>query len=413
MQNPSQVQVTDDMKSVNVTKFITGQEDANILVYFQQQMELLLKMGKYQPQQGNVVPNWKDIVRPWFVQESVAALFLEKKEVKEPFHLFELLRVRNAPKKVEYSTAALEVLQELVKYQSMDKHQLSIQKFAQDFVARSGPSLLALVLSLIDLSQTQFVANNKDHENFIPALEMITTEMKAQLVRKFQLVEEGLVDKVEAELGMAIIACDPSLFNNFENKKPNQCTLPEMVEVIQTRVLDADPSILRKERLIRLNLGKPGSNHVSTLAEIEKQEKKRGEKFKPHLTPQTVPPQQPIPNNNNNNQPPTFGFYGAATGAPPARGGGATRGGPGNRGGAARGGATPIIQSPLEAIQQGRAVAVPCRLCLANTDPLKAARASFHLYEQCFDHPTLGVQNKANKPVKGKKGGAGGAGSKK
>ena len=45
-----QVQITDDMKLVNVTKFVTGLESQVELQYIQQQMETLLALPKYQAQ---------------------------------------------------------------------------------------------------------------------------------------------------------------------------------------------------------------------------------------------------------------------------------------------------------------------------------------------------------------------------
>ena len=36
----------------------------------------------------------------------------------------------------------------------------------------------------------------------------------------------------------------------------------------------------------------------------------------------------------------------------------------------------------------------PCALCQKSSDPEKAKNSSYHVYESCFDHPTLGQTNR-------------------
>lgn len=395
-----QTQVTDDMKLVNVNKFVTGLESQVELQYIQQQMEILLAMPKYQAQGSTILPNWKEIVRPWFVSGSQGIMFLDKRDYKTPPQVFSALAIRNAPKAKEYSTAFYDVVQAVSVFENLDKHQISIEKYCDDFVSRIHESLLETMLKSVDLSNSQFVRDNTNSPNFQVALVALSNELKNQIVANTPLVQELVASKLAAEIGMGIIAHDPNLFAHFDVKKPNACSLPEIVDTMQVKYLGADSSSGRPQKLIRLCNGKPGNVHITTEQELEKLARKRTEKFNNNTL---VPPQ--IQNNNNNQVPILTPSGGAGTGG--GSSGGGTRGGP--RGGAIpsapsaggpRGGRNPNLTSPVAALQADRGVAVPCHVCAAHVDPVKRGRAIFHTYEQCYDHPQLGAVNRQRKPQK-------------
>jgi hypothetical protein len=399
-----QAQVTDDMKLVNVNKFVNGLESPVELQYIQQQMEILLAMPKYQAQGSTILPNWKEIVRPWFVSGSQGIMFLDKRDYKTPPQVFSALAIRNAPKAKEYSTAFYDVVQAVSVFENLDKHQISIEKYCDDFVSRIHESLLETMLKSVDLTNSQFVRDNTNTSNFQVAMVALSNELKNQVIANTTQVQELMASKLAAEIGMGIIAHDPNLFAHFDVKKPNACSLPEIVDTMQVKYLGADSSTGRPQKLIRLCNGKPGNVHTTTEQELERLARKRTEKSNNN---NLVPPQ--IQNNNNNQGPiqPSSGSAGTGGGSS----GGGTRGGPrggatpsARTGGGARGSQTPNLISPVAALQADRGVAVPCPLCTAHVDPIKRGRAIFHTYEQCYDHPQLGAANKQRKPPKFKYG---------
>src|SRR3990167_2442783 len=104
--------VNDDMKVFNITKQISGKESEKELRYFAQQAEKCIIQQRYRPQGGEdqIIPGWKDVLRPWFIPEEKAYKFLGKKEATSPTVLFDLLIIRNAPKVKDYSVAFLDLI---------------------------------------------------------------------------------------------------------------------------------------------------------------------------------------------------------------------------------------------------------------------------------------------------------------
>ena len=229
-------------------------------------------------------------------------------------------------------------------------------------------SLLETMLKWVDLSNSQFVRDNTNSPNFQVALVALSNELKNQVIANTSQVQELMASKLAAEIGMGIVAHDPNLFAHFDVKKPNACSLPEIVDTMQVKysVLIGLPAVLKS-----LFVYVMGSlvTHITTEQELEKLARKepRSSTTKTSflLKSKTTTNQIPI-------QPSSVG---AGIGGGGSGGGtrGGTRGGatPSARpGGGARGSQNLNLTSPVAALQADRGVAVPCHLCAVHVDPL-------------------------------------------
>lgn len=354
--------VTEEMKSFNVTKLITGLETEAELRYFAQQSTKCIALPKYRDghEDGHIVPSWKDILSPWFEVGSKAATFLRKKETTSPNTLFEALIVRQKPKVKDYSISLLECIHNLVIPKAFDEHQLTIEKYVDDLVERRYKDKLAIALTeIIDLSKLPHFVDGKNAN----LLNTLTLGINGQIRQAETALIKNISDDVSSELGMAMIGSDTNLFSVFE-KKPNECSLSELVNVTQEKHLEADVALNRPDKLICLRYQKMGTSPILTKVEYEKSLKRKAEvnaaKNKAAKTEAGQSPQ-------DIKQP--------SIDAKPVGGGGNSQKNPSTK--------------------VSKKVDVPCKICLASTDFTKKEKAGFHKYEKCFDHPTLGESNKA------------------
>jgi hypothetical protein len=353
--------VTEEMKFFNVTKLITGCEPEAELRYFAQQAAKCIVLPKYREghEDGHIVPSWKDILSPWFEVGSKAATFLRKKETISPNTLFEALIVRQKPKVKDYSISLLECIHSLVVPKAFDEHQLSIEKYVDDLVERRYRDKLTIALTeIIDLSKLPHFAEGKNAN----LLNVLTAGVNGQIRQAEAALIKKLSDDVSSELGMAMIGSDTNLFSVFE-KKPNECSLSELVNVTQEKHLEADVALNRPDKLICLRYQKMGTSPILTKSEYEKSLKRKAEIQAAKLkAPKTEAGQSPQSSAK-------LIVDGAAS----------------------------VSGAKFDASGtsvQSKKVEVPCKLCLVSTDPRKKEKASFHKYERCFDHPTFGQSNK-------------------
>ena len=366
--------VNDDMKVFNITKQISGRESEKDLKYFAQQAEKCIAQQKYRAggQGVDIVPAWKDILLPWFVPDDKASKFLKKKEADSPTTLFDLLITRNAPKVRDFSVSFLELVCALVKPESFDDHQVTIEKFLDDLVDRRLKDNLATqLISSLDL--TMIAPFSTDLSKNVVLRDNLQNNINARIRESIEKLVLNEVKKVlGSEIAMSIIGADPSLFAPWKDGKPVDATLSQLVNFTQEKFLEQDQPV--PDKLICLRYNKVGKSPVVTQAEIEKSNKRKFElsNTKIEKVQKTVlnqSPQQTL-----------------------------------------KGTQSAEVQRPKPAklgSQPGKEVDVPCSLCLGSTDTKKKERACFHTYDHCFDHPTLGEKNKnkfkfsrGNKPSK-------------
>ncbi len=359
--------VNDDMKVFNITKQISGRESEKDLRYFAQQAEKCISQQKFRVGQGEdlIVPTWKDILLPWFIPDERASKFLRKKEATSPTTLFDLLITRNAPKVRDFSVSFLELICALVKPESFDDHQVTIEKFLDDLVDRRLKDTLATQL-ITSLDLTKIAPFSNDLSKNVPLRENLQNSINARIREN---TEKLILDEVKkvlgSEIAMSIIGADPSLFTPWKDGKPIDATLSQLVNFAQEKFLDQDQPV--PDKLICLRYNNIGKSPIVTQADIEKSNKRKidlsnGKNEKVQKIVSNQSPQQASKETQ------------------------------------------PTVTQPKPIAKTGKEVAVPCSLCLVSTDTKKKEKACFHSFENCFDHPTLGDKNKNKfKFGKGKK----------
>jgi hypothetical protein len=358
--------VNDDMKVFNITKQISGRESEKDLRYFAQQAEKCISQQKYRVGQGEdlIVPTWKDILLPWFIPDERASKFLRKKEATSPTTLFDLLITRNAPKVRDFSVSFLELICALVKPESFDDHQVTIEKFLDDLVDRRLKDNLATQL-INSLDLTKIAPFSVDLTKNVNLRENLQNSINARIRESTEKLVLDEVKKVlGSEIAMSIIGADPSLFTPWKDGKPIDATLSQLVNFAQEKFLDQDQPVL--DKLICLRYNNIGKSPIVTQADIEKSNKRKID----------------LSSNSKNEK-----VQKVVSNQSPQQAAKETQ---------------PTDTQPKPVVKAG--VAVPCALCLASSDTKKKEKACFHVYEYCFDHPTLGEKNRNKyKFSKGKK----------
>ena len=350
--------VNDDMKVFNIIKQISGRESEKDLRYFAQQAEKCIGQPKYRLGQGEdlIVPSWKDILLPWFIPDERASKFLRKKEATSPTTLFDLLITRNAPKVRDFSVSFLELICGLVKPESFDDHQVTIEKFLDDFVDRRLKDTLATQL-INSLDLTTIAPFSADLNKNAILRENIQNSINTRIRESTEkLVSDNVKQVLGSEIAMSIIGADPSLFAPWKDGKPIDATLSQLVNFVQEKFLDQDQPV--PDKLICLRYNKNVKSPIVTQADIEKSNKRKIDlsSSKNEKVQKTVSNQSPQQAVNETH---------------------------------------PTETQPKPFAKTGKEVAVPCALCLVSSDTKKKDKARFHTYEHCFDHPTLGDKNKS------------------
>jgi hypothetical protein len=345
--------VNDDMKVFNITKQISGRESEKDLRYFAQQAEKCISQQKYKLGQGeDIIPSWKDVLLPWFIPNERAAKFLRKKEAASPTVLFDLLITRNAPKVRDFSISFLEMICALVKPESFDDHQVTIEKFLDDLVERRLKDTLATQL----INSLDLTTISPDLNNNIILRDSIQNSINARIRDNTEkLVLDNMKNVLGSEIGMSIIGADPSLFTPWKDGKPIDATLSQLVNFAQEKFLDQDQPV--PDKLICLRYNNIGKSPIVTQADIEKSNKRKidlsyGKNEKVQKIVSNQSPQQASKETQ------------------------------------------PTVTQPKPTAKSGKEVGVPCSLCLVSTDTKKKDKACFHIYENCFDHPSLGEKNR-------------------
>ncbi|HEY0770274.1 MAG TPA: hypothetical protein VGD31_08050 [Sphingobacteriaceae bacterium] len=359
--------VNDDMKVFNITKQISGRESEKDLRYFAQQAEKCISQQKYRVGQGEdlIVPTWKDILFPWFIPDERASKFLRKKEATSPTTLFDLLITRNAPKVRDFSVSFLELVCALVKPESFDDHQVTIEKFLDDLVDRRlKDNLVTQLIESLDL--TKIAPFSNDLNKNVQLRENLQIALNDRIRGTSENLVLNEVKKVlGSEIAMSIIGADPSLFTPWKDGKPIDATLSQLVNFAQEKFLDQEQPVA--DKLICLRYNNNAKSPIVTKADIEKSNKRKIElsnitNEKAQKTVTTQSPQQATKETK------------------------------------------PADAQPKPIVKSGKEVAVPCALCLVSSDTKKKEKACFHVYENCFDHPTFGEKNRNKfKFSKGKK----------
>jgi hypothetical protein len=358
--------VNDDMKVFNITKQISGRESEKDLRYFAQQAEKCISQQKYRLDQedNRIVPSWKDILLPWFVVDERASKFLRKKEATSPTALFDLLITRNAPKVRDFSISFLELICALVKPESFDDHQVTIEKFLDDLIDRRLKDRLATQL-INSLDLTTIAPFSADLNKNVNLRENVQNSINSRIRESTEkLILDDMKKVLGSEIAMSIIGADPSLFTPWKDGKPIDATLSQLVNFVQEKFLDQDQPVA--DKLICLRYNNNAKSPIVTHADIEKSNKRKFDlsNSKNEKVQKTVSNQSPQQ---------------------------ATK-------------ETQPTDSQPKPVKTGKVVAVPCSLCLVSTDTKKKEKACFHIYENCFDHPTLGDKNRSKfKFGKGKK----------
>ena len=365
------VSVSEEMKTFNVTKFISGTEPDTELSYYSTQASKCASLPKYSQAQEDGQPclTWKDAIRPWLVQGSLAMVMMDKQACLSPTVLFDMLKKRKAPRSKDFDTSMVECIQKLVVPNTFDHHQVTIEKYAQDYVERRYNNSTAISLNeVLDLSQLPIFSNGR----YADVLEALAPQFRDLVrTRAEPAIKKKVVNDISAELGMAIISSDTTLFSVFSEKKPNDCSLTELVDTMQEKHLEADPLIGRPAKYISLRYQNMGKSPLISIDDHEKNLKRKQQLIETNTSKKaskTDSNQSPqVQNNNNNNNKPSS-VVGNSTG--------------------------PDTQKPKPKVE-GKPVAIPCKSCLVSPDQVKKDKARFHLYETCFDHPTLGIANKS------------------
>ena len=347
--------VNDDMKVFNITKQISGREPEKDLRYFAQQAEKCIVQQKYRlgAQGEEIIPSWKDILLPWFIPDERASKFLKKKEATSPTTLFDLLITRNAPKVRDFSVSFLELVCALVKPESFDDHQVAIEKFLDDLIDRRLKDRLATQL-ITSLDLTTIAPFSNDLTKNVILRENLQNSITARIRESTEkLVLDDVKKVLGSEIAMSIIGADPSLFTPWKEGKPIDATLSQLVNFVQEKFLDQDSSVA--DKLICLRYNHSAKSPIVTKAEVEKSNKRKMEL--------SNSPSEKVPKVVSNQSPQQSKETQSAA------------------------------KQPI-ASNSGKKVAVPCSLCVVSTDTKKKEKACFHLYENCFDHPTLGEKNR-------------------
>jgi hypothetical protein len=345
------------MKVFNITKQISGRESEKDLRYFAQQAEKCISQQKYRLGQGEdlIVPSWKDILLPWFIPDERASKFLRKKEATSPTTLFDLLITRNAPKVRDFSVSFLELICALVKPESFDDHQVTIEKFLDDLVDRRLKDHLATQL-INSLDLTTIAPFSTDLTKNVNLRDNLQNSINARIRDSTEkLVLDDVKKVLGSEIAMSIIGADPSLFTPWKDGKPIDATLSQLVNFAQEKFLDQDQPVA--DKLICLRYNNNAKSPIVTQADIEKSNKRKID-----LSSSKNEKVQKIVSNQSPQQ--------------------------------AAKETQPVVTQPKPSTKTGKEVAVPCSICLVSTDTKKKDKACFHIYENCFDHPSLGEKNR-------------------
>ena len=357
---------TEDMKTFSINKFVSGLETEVELRYICQQAVKCLGQPKYQQGAneglGVVNPSWKDRLKPWFVENSRAAKFLQKETAATVNDFFDMLILRNRPKVKDYNVEFLDLILELVVPRSGDDHQVSIETYLESFVDRRLHNILQdIVTPSINLAVIPALAG--DTQAKVAVREAVLVAVSEQINAALPALKREVKKVLGSEIAMSMIGCDPTLFASWTEGKPIDASLHQLIEFVQTNHLDQGDK--QPEKLICLRYNSKGKSPIITVAELERSAKRKAE---------NVPSDRLVASKSGGKSTPHSTTSTTTTTTTTT----------------SSTGTTPNVP------KVGHPVAVPCKLCLASGDAKKKEKAAFHLYEKCFDHPTFGPTLKAN-----------------